>query len=108
MSDKLFDCYFIATDSNNVTKVRFANDYDKRKLVLMRDKFTILSSDKFESKFTKEQILEQIDENDLSDVEMQAYVNARKAMNKKKTTFEDVRLAILSRKTEQQEDTLTV
>ncbi len=26
MSEKLFDCYFIATDSNNVTKVRFANE----------------------------------------------------------------------------------
>jgi len=98
MSDKLFDCYFIATDSKNVTKVRFANDYDKRKYVLLRDKFTILSSDKYESKLSKEQILEQIDENDLSDVEMQAYVNARSIINKKKTTFEDVRLAILSRK----------
>lgn len=104
MNEKLFDCYFIATDSNNVTKVRFANDYNKRKLVLERDKFTILSSDKFESKITKEMILEYIDENNLSDLEMQAYVNARKAINKKKTTFEDVRLAILNRK----EDNLTV
>lgn len=100
MSDKLFDCYFIATDSNNITKVRFANDYNKRKLVLERDKFTILSSDKFESKLTKEQILEEIDENHLSEVELAAYINARKIINKSKTTFEDVRLAILSRKTE--------
>lgn len=98
MSDKLFDCYFIATDSNNITKVRFANDYNKRKLVLERDKFTILSSDKFLSKLTKEQILEEIDENHLSEVELEAYINARKIINKKKTTFEDVRLAILSRK----------
>lgn len=98
MSEKLFDCYFIATDSKNITKVRFANDYDKRMSVLLRDKFTILSSDKFDTKLTKEQILEQIDENDLSEVELQAYVNARKSVNKSKTTFEDVRLAILSRK----------
>lgn len=102
-TEKLFDCYFIATDSNNVTKVRFANDYDKRKLVLERDKFTILSSDKFESKLTKEQILEEIDENHLSEIELKAYINARKIINKKKTTFEDVRLAILSRKTENTE-----
>lgn len=108
MTDKLFDCYFIATDSKNVTKVRFANDHDKRMYVLLRDKFTILSSDKFDRQLTKEQILDLIDENDLSELEFEAYKHARKLLNKNKTTFEDVRLAILSRQDTVQSEQLTV
>ena len=103
-SEKLFDCVFIAKDKNNVNKVRFANDYDKRLVVLNRDKFTITYSDKFESKMTKEQILESIDENILSEDDMNAYVNARKSLNKQKTKVTDVFAAILSRK----QDSVTV
>jgi len=90
MTEKLFDCYFIATDSKNRTKVRFANDHDKRLAVLVRDKFNILSSDKFESKLSKEEILEQIDENELSEIEFEAYKQARRILNKNKTSAEDV------------------
>lgn len=104
MTDKLFDCVFIAKDRNQVNKVRFANDYDKRKLILDRDQFTISYSDKFTEKLTKEQILERIDENELSEQDFVAYQNALKTINKQKTTVKDVFSAILSRKTE---DTLT-
>ena len=36
MNEKLFDCYFIATDSNNRTKVRFANDLASRVKLLSK------------------------------------------------------------------------
>lgn len=103
MTDKLFDCVFIARDSKNVNKVRFANDYDKRKLVLERDKFTITYSDKFDSKLTKEQILEHIDENELSEDDFVAYQNMLKSINKSKTEVKDVLAAILNRKTDNTE-----
>jgi serine/threonine protein phosphatase PrpC len=108
MSEKLFDCYFIATDSNNVTKVRFANDHDKRMQVLLRDKFIILSSDKFESKMSKEEILDEINENDLSEVEFEAYRQARKVLNKNKTSAEDVLNAIRDRARITQQDQVSV
>ena len=108
MSEKLFDCYFIATDRNNVTKVRFANDHDKRMKVLLRDKFTVLSSDKFESKLSKEEILDEIDENHLSEIEFQAYRQAHKVLNKKKTSAEDVLNAIRDRARITQQDQVSV
>ena len=95
---KLFDCVFIAKDVNQVNKVRFANDYDKRLYVLERDKFVITYKDKFDEKLTKEQILDRIDENDLSEEDCIAYVNARKSLNKAKTSVKDVFAAILDRK----------
>ena len=108
MLEKLFDCYFIATDSKNRTKVRFANDHDKRLAVLVRDKFNILSSDKFESKLTKEQILDEIDENELSEIEFEAYKQARKILNKNKTSADDVLNAIRDRARLTQQDQVIV
>lgn len=104
MTEKLFDCYFIATDSKNRTKVRFANDHDKRMQILLRDNFKILSSDKFESKMSKEEILDEIDENELCEVQFEAYKQARKVLNKNKTTAQDILNAIRERgKLSQQE-----
>jgi hypothetical protein len=108
MSEKLFDCYFIATDSKNVTKVRFANDHDKRLIVFTRSKFTILSSDKFDTQMSKEQILDQIDENELSEIEFEAYKQARKILNKKKTSAEDVLNVIRDRARIAQQDQVSV
>ena len=108
MSEKLFDCYFIATDSKNVTKVRFANDHDKRMQVLLYNKFTILSSDKFDAKLSKEEILEQIDENTLTEIEFEAYKQARRVLNKKKTSAEDVLNAIRDRARITQQDQVLV
>jgi len=108
MSDKLFDCYFIATDSKNRTKVRFANDHDKRLAVLVRNKFTILSSDKFESKLSKEEILDEIDENTLTEIEFEAYKQARRVLNKNKTSAEDVLNAIRDRARITQQDQVSV
>ena len=108
MSEKLFDCYFIATDSKNVTKVLFDNDHDKRMQVLLYNKFTILSSDKFESKMSKEEILDEINENDLSEIEFEAYKQARKVLNKNKTSAEDVLNAIRDRARITQQDQVLV
>jgi len=99
MNEKLFDCYFIATDSNNVCKVRFANDYEKRKQVLLRDKFTYneYATDKFDRKMTKLEILDSIDENELNEIEFNAYQNAYKAINRANTDEQDVLNAIDSK-----------
>lgn len=97
MKDKLFDCYFITTDSNNVTKVRFANNHDKRQSVLVYHKHNILSSDKFETRLSKEEILDRIDENELSEIEFDAYKQARKVLNKNKTSTQDILSAIRDR-----------
>ena len=96
MTEKLFDCYFIATDRHNVCKVRFANDYDKRKKVLMRDNFTYneYASDKFDRKMSKREILSLIDENELNEIEFVAYQNAVKALNRAETDEQDVLNAI--------------
>lgn len=110
MTEKLFDCYFIATDSKNRTKVRFANDYEKRKQVLLRDRFTFndYASDKFESKMSKEEILDEIDENELNEVEFEAYKQARKILNKNKTSAEDILNAIRNRARLDQQDQVAV
>lgn len=108
MTEKLFDCYFIATDSKNRTKVRFANDYDNRKKILLRDQFTILSSDKFDRQLTKEEILDEIDENELNETEFEAYKQARGILNKNKTSAEDILNAIRDRPRLDQQDQVTV
>lgn len=110
MSEKMFDCYFIATDSKNRTKVRFANDYEKRKQVLLRDRFTFndYASDKFDRQLTKEEILDQIDENELNEVEFQAYQQARSVLNKNKTTAQDILDAIRERGKLSQRDQVAV
>lgn len=108
MTEKLFDCYFIATDSKNRTKVRFANDHDKRMQVLLRDQFKILSSDKFDRQLSKEEILDEIDENELSEVEFEAYKQARKVLNKNKTSTEDILNAIRNRARIDQQDQVSV
>ena len=108
MTEKLFDCYFIATDSKNRTKVRFANDHDKRMQVLLRDQFKILSSDKFTEKLSKEQILDSINEDDLDEVEFEAYRQARSMLNKNKTSAEDILDAIRSRARIDQQDQVSV
>jgi ATP-dependent Zn protease len=108
MTEKLFDCYFIATDSKNRTKVRFANDHDKRMQVLLHNHFKILSSDKFESKMSKEEILDEIDENELCEVQFEAYKQARKILNKNKTSAEDILDAIRSRPRLDQQDQIAV
>lgn len=75
---KLFNCVFIAKDSNNVNKVRFANNLEKRKQTLLRDNFVISYSNSFDKQLTKEEILDRIDENQLSVEDFVAYTNARK------------------------------
>lgn len=109
MSDKLFDCVFIASDSKNVKKVRFANDYAKRLNVLKRDKFTIHYdfdlTRLFDRKLTKQEIIDflysteaKVDVNDEDAID-----NAQATINKAKTKVTDVFAAILSRKTENTE-----
>ena len=108
MTEKLFDCYFIATDSKNRTKVRFANDHDKRMQILLRDQFKILSSDKFTEKLSKEQILDSINEDDLDEVEFEAFKQARSMLNKNKTSAEDILNAIRNRARLDQQDQVSV
>jgi hypothetical protein len=108
MTEKLFDCYFIATDNKNRTKVRFANDHDKRMQILLRDQFKILSSDKFTEKLSKEQILDSINEDDLDEVEFEAFKQARSMLNKNKTSAEDILDAIRSRARIDQQDQVSV
>lgn len=107
MSEKLFDCVFIASDSKQRKKVRFANDHDKRMKVLNRDKFVVHYSKSFDQKMTQESILEYLDEHcDIDDQDTVDEAIAR--LNKNKTTFEDVRLAILSRQDTVQSDQVAV
>ena len=97
MIEKLYDCYFIASDRYNRKKVRFANNYNMRKYILQRDQFVIHDSKQFDSKLTKQQIIDYLESNcDVNDIEC---VNeARAKLNKSKTTVVDVFAAILSRK----------
>lgn len=110
MTDKKFDCVFIATDSNGINKVRFANGYEKRLAVFARDNFTVSYSEQFDKALTKQEILDNIDENNLSEQDFVAYQNACKAVNRANTDEQDVLDAIdskvvfqniLNRKTEQ-------
>ena len=103
--EKLYDCVFIATDSNNVKKVRFANDLSKREQVLKRDNFTIQYSYSFDRKLSKQEIIDflnsdvaQVDVNDEDAID-----EAQAKLNKAKTQVKDVFAAILSRKQETDE-----
>ena len=97
MTDKMFDCVFIATDSNGVNKVRFANGYEKRLSVFKRDNFIVSYSEQFDNVLTKQQILDNIDENMLSEQDFVAYQNAYKMINRANTDEQDVLNAIDSK-----------
>jgi len=97
MKSKLFDCVFIASDSKQRKKVRFANDHDKRMKVLNRDKFVIHYSKSFDQKMTQESILEYLNEHcDIDDEDTVDEAIAR--LNKSKTSVDDVLEAIRNRK----------
>lgn len=101
MDTKIYDCVMIATDKNNVNKVRFANNFVRRVKILQRDNFTIHYALQFENKMTKRELLDKIDYNnlneDLQEVVDDAY-EILKRSNEKKTSVNDVFAAILARK----------
>jgi hypothetical protein len=113
LQEKLYDSVIIASDSKDNNKVRFCNDLVQRIKVLQRDKFTIHDTIQLERKMTKREIIDYLLERQHErkcDEDREAIENAldiQKRKNQRTTSFDDVRNAILSRKTET-DNTVTV
>jgi hypothetical protein len=104
MTEKMFDCVIIASDSKDNNKVRFCNNLAMRVKVLQRDNFTIHDAIQLERKMTKREIIDFLLERQHErkcDEDREAVDNALdilKRKNQRITSFDDVRNAILSRK----------
>ena len=113
LQEKLYDSVIIASDSKDNNKVRFCNDLEQRVKILQRDKFTIHDTIQLERKMTKREIIDYLLERQHErkcDEDREAIENAldiQKRKNQRITSFDDVRNAILSRKTET-DNTVTV
>ena len=107
MNEKLYDSVIIASDSKDNNKVRFCNDLAKRVKILQRDKFTIHDTIEFDRKMTKREIVDYLLERQHErkcDEDREAVDNALdmlKRKNQRTTSFDDVRRAILSRKSDE-------
>lgn len=109
MTEKLFDSVIIASDSKDNNKVRFCNDLANRVKKLHRNKFTIHDTIQLPQKMTKRQIVDYLLDRQHErkcDEDREAVENALdilKRKNQRTTSFDDVRKAILSRKSETSE-----
>jgi hypothetical protein len=105
MSDKMFNSVIIASDSKGNNKLRFCNDLEKRIEVLKRDGFTIHESMVLPESMTKRKIVDFLMERQHErscDEDRESVENALEMLKRKnlrETSFDDVRNAILSRKT---------
>lgn len=98
---KLYNAIIIAKDNYGRNKVRFTNDLTNRITILQRDNFNITFTKQFDTALTKNQLLDQIRDDEVSDSDYEAVQNAyetQKRINMSKTTVDDVFSAILSRK----------
>lgn len=101
MTTKLYNAIIIASDSKNRNKVRFTNDLTNRITILQRDNFNITFTKQFDRAMTKNELLDQISDNEVSDDDfaaIQSSYDTMKRINISKTSVDDVFSAILSRK----------
>jgi hypothetical protein len=106
LAEKMFDAVIIASDEKANNKVRFCNNLAERVIVLQRDKFTIHDTIQLDRKMTKREIVDYlmtVQDQRKCDEDREAVEDALdllKRQNVKRTSFDDVRKAILSRKTD--------
>lgn len=101
MTTKLYNAIIIASDNKNRNKVRFTNDLTNRITILQRDNFNITFTKQFDRAMTKNELLDQISDSEVSDDDfaaIQSSYDTMKRINVSKTSVDDVFSAILSRK----------